>query len=68
MILAKQFKALTWRRSAFMSEIIDALLPCYHHALDYSVHTSRTVYHRQTPEPSAFRIATTVATDPNPRL
>jgi hypothetical protein len=28
MILAKEFKALTWRRSAFMSEIIDALLSC----------------------------------------
>jgi hypothetical protein len=34
MILAKEFKALAWRWSAFMSEIIDARLSCYHRVLD----------------------------------
>jgi hypothetical protein len=29
MILAKEFKAPACRRNAFMSEIIDVLLPCY---------------------------------------
>jgi hypothetical protein len=67
MILAKEFEALACRRNAFMSEIIDALLSCYHRGLDYSVHINRTVWLPAIREPSALRIATTVATDPNPR-
>jgi hypothetical protein len=63
MILAREFKALARRRNAFMREIIDALLSCYHRALIIPSMSAGRCSIRQSSEPSAFRLATTVATE-----